>query len=55
MHVALSTTVVVVAVGRGAWLIIGSIGVEETLTPGMATMHWTSVFVGRHDLDSWVG
>ena len=51
VRVARSTTVVViVAVGRGAWLVIGSVGIEETLTPVMATVQWTSVVVSHFDV-----
>ena len=47
VRMGLGTTVAIVLVGGSAWLIIGAIGVEETLTPSMATMYWTSVVVGR--------
>ena len=52
VRVALITTIVVVVVvaGRGARLVIGSVGIEETLTPSMATVDWTSVVISHFDV-----
>ena len=49
---ALRTTVVV-AIGRSTRLIIGSVGIEEALTPSVATVDWTSVVVGHFDVLFW--
>ena len=51
---ALSMTVVVVAIGRSAWFEIGSVGIEETPAPGMATVDWTSVVVSHLDVLSLI-